>query len=236
MLEDQVPDEEASQRVIDEYRHLDADEEHVLWLALAAAQSQVGRLDPDVKRRALEVIDGQRGLKLWEEAGPKELAKRKAALMKLRERLTGPQPARKALRRPWRHVSDLQPGDILSFTASNGTMTLLRVCRVDDARVGAAPVLEWLDWTGRSLPATWRVKRLKPRPGNLPAMGGGRRPATYRVARHRKKDQDWNESGFVLAARVPPRAGDERAEAWTYCEWRGLGRELERQLAGPGPD
>lgn len=38
-LEDQVPDAEATQRVIAAYQHLDADEKHLLWLALAAAQS-----------------------------------------------------------------------------------------------------------------------------------------------------------------------------------------------------
>jgi hypothetical protein len=45
LLEDQVPDSEAMRRVIEAYRHLDADEEHILWLALAAAQFQLGRLD-----------------------------------------------------------------------------------------------------------------------------------------------------------------------------------------------
>ncbi len=45
LLEDQVPEEEAMRRVIAEYAHLN-DEEHVLWLALAAAQSQLGRLAP----------------------------------------------------------------------------------------------------------------------------------------------------------------------------------------------
>lgn len=230
ILEDQVPDDEAARRVIEAYRHLDADEEHVLWLALAASQSQLGRLDTEVKARALDVIDNGRGLQLWEEAGPKELAKRKAALAKLRDQLTGPQPARKTVRRPWRHETDLRPGDVLSFTASNGEMALLRVLRVDDHRVGSAPIVEWLDWTGRSLPAGWRLRRLKARPGNTPALGGPRRPDTYRVARHRKKDADWQDSGFVLAARVPPRPEDGSAQAWKYLEWRGLSRELERQM------
>jgi hypothetical protein len=44
LIEDHVPDDEATQRVIDGYGHLDPDQEHLLWLALAAAQSQVGRL------------------------------------------------------------------------------------------------------------------------------------------------------------------------------------------------
>lgn len=100
LLEDQIPDEEAAARIIEEYQHLDEDEAHVLWLALAAAQAEVGRLEDHVKAVALDVIDSDRGLELWEEAGPKELAKRKAALAKLRAELTGPQVPRKALRRP----------------------------------------------------------------------------------------------------------------------------------------
>ncbi|WP_127783698.1 DUF4259 domain-containing protein [Rhodococcus sp. X156] len=100
LLEDEVPDEEATRRVVAEYQYLDQDQAHVLWLALAAAQHQVGRLDEEVRRRALDVIDSGEGLQLWEEAGSTELAGRKAALAALREQLTGPQPARKTLRRP----------------------------------------------------------------------------------------------------------------------------------------
>jgi Domain of unknown function (DUF4259) len=205
LLEDQVPDSEAMRRVIEAYRHLDADEEHILWLALAAAQFQWGRLDDDVKRQALQVIDSGRGLELWQEAGAKELSKRKAALEKLRNQLTGPQPAKKTVRRPWRHVTDLQPGDVLSFAAPNGQLALLRVARVDDHRVGAAPILERLDWRGRSVPSEWRVRRFRAQMGPTPGLGGPPRPDTYRVARHRKKDPDWNEAGFTLAARIPAR-------------------------------
>ncbi len=230
MLEDQVPDDEATRRVIEAYHHLDADEEHVLWLALAATQSRLGRLQDEVKARAINVIDSGSGLGLWEEAGPKELASRKVALAKLRAQLTGPQPARKTVRAPWRHETDLQAGDILAFTASNGQMALLRVARVDDHRIGVAPIVEWLDWSGRSMPGTWRLGRLKPRAGNSPALGGPRRPATYRVARHRKKDADWRDIGFVRAASVPSSPADAGVQAWTYLDWRGLAKDLERLL------
>lgn len=66
LLEDQVPDDEATREVLSRYADVgdDADEGHVLWLALAAAQHQVGRLDEDVKQRALAIIDSGRGLEL----------------------------------------------------------------------------------------------------------------------------------------------------------------------------
>ncbi len=226
LLEDQVPDAEATQRVIAAYQHLDADEEHLLWLALAAAQSPLGRLEEDVKARALDVIDTGRGLELWAEAGDKELAKRQAVLAKLRAQLTGPQPARKVVRRPWRHETDLRPGDVLSFTASNGQMVLFRVARVDDQRVGAAPIVEELDWTGRTLPAGWRLRRLKVLAKDAPRGS----TYTYRLAKHLKKDADWHESGFVLAAKLDPRPGDAAVQAWVYAGWRGMAKELERKL------
>jgi hypothetical protein len=232
LLEDQVPDDEATRRIVVAYQDLDDDEEHVLWLALAAAQSKFGRLDAEVKSRALNVIDNGRGLQSWQEAGPKELTKRQAALAKLRAELTGPQPARKTVRRPWRHETDLRPGDVLSYTASNGSMALLRVLRVDDHRLGAAPIVEWLDWTGQSLPAGWRMRRLEARPGPQPVLRGVRGPATYRVSRHRKKDPDWHDSGFTLAARLPPRPQDAIAQARTYTAWQNLSGTLERQLRG----
>ena len=232
LLEDQVPDAEATQRVIESYQHLDADEEHILWLALSAAQAQVGRLDDAVRDRALEIIDTERGLELWKEAGPKELAKRKAALAKLRAQLTGPQPERKTIRRPWRHETDLRPGTVLAFTAANGQLALLRVAKVDDQRVGAAPILEWLDWSGRSVPRPWRLRRLSPRLGDLPLPGRKelRRPQTFRVGRYKKKSPDWPDVGFTQVAQLPARPGDSEAQAWSYLDWSALSKKLERQL------
>ena len=230
LLEDGVPDDEASRRIVDAYQHLDEDEDHVLWLALAAAQTQVGRLDDDVKERALDVISTGRGLELWADAGEPELARRKAVLEKLRTKLTGPQPARKTIRRPWRHVTDLRPGDVLAHTASNGRMALFRVARVHDDRVGATPVMEWLNWRGRRLPGSWRLRRLKVRetePGGFQPAG---RPVVYCVTHHRKKDPDWKDCGFNLVARVPTRRGDERVQAWSYCSWNVFRGTVEEWL------
>ncbi|MCQ2001322.1 DUF4259 domain-containing protein [Arthrobacter zhaoxinii] len=95
-LEDEVPDEEATRRLIDSFAYLlREDNAAELWVPLAAAQFQVGRLDGQVKAAALAAIDEGAGLDLWEEAGPDELAERVAALQELRGQITGPQPARK---------------------------------------------------------------------------------------------------------------------------------------------
>jgi len=236
LLEDQVLDDQATRRIIDQYAHLDDDEAHVLWLALAAAQSQFGRLDDEIKAKALEVIDNGRGLHLWEEAGAKELTRRKAALNKLRDRLMGPQPARKALRRPWRHFTDVRAGDVFSFTAQSGQMALLRVTRIDDHRLGVAPILERLDWRGKSLPAESRLRGLKVRRSLRPALGGPMRPETYRVSRDRKRDQDWSDCGFLKVASLPPRPEDEASRASILTDWTRLARKLDDPLAGKRTD
>ena len=230
-LEDQMADDEATRRVLEEWQHLiGSDEEHLLWLALAAAQWQVGRLDAQVKARAVTVIDEGLGLELWEEAGPKALSQRRAALDKLRQQLTGPAAARKTVRRPWRHVTDLRPGQVLTYRASNGQMALLRVARVDDHRVGTAPIMEWLDWSGDQIPRSRKLRRLGPR------MNSGfrpPRPMTYRVARHRKKDPDWGDLGFALLDDTAiVRSGDDQAQAWIYSQWSSMQVTLERALAG----
>jgi hypothetical protein len=205
--------------------HLAADEEHVLWLALAAAQSQLGRLDERVKARALAIIDGGLGLELWEEAGATELAKRKPALAKLRDKLVGPQPARKTVKRPWRDVTDLRAGDVLSF-GDGDSLQLLRVLRVDDARIGAAPIIGWLDWHGSRVPSDRRLRRLKVR---LQDRVGPPRPDTYRVARHKRRDPDWTSLGFTLVAHVEPREEDAEAAPWSYTAWSGFVAILEQE-------
>jgi hypothetical protein len=232
LLEDEVPDDEACRRVIESYRHLDPDEERVLWLALAATQSSLGRLDEHVRERALEVIDTGRGLELWKEAGPRELAKRKAALSELRDQLTSLQPARKTVRRPWRYVTDLEPGDVLSFTASNNAVAVLRVARVDEHRVNVAPIIQWLDWDGHTVPAGRKLRRLKVRRDRKTVVEG---LSTFRVAKYRKRDPDWRDSGFALLERGETRRGDSKETARSHTAWSRLATILERELTGQRP-
>ena len=229
LLEDNVPDDEACRRVIESYRHLDPDEAHVFWLALAATQASLGRLDDRVRERALEVIDTGRGLQLWEEAGTAGVGKRKAALAKLRDQLTSPPVARKTVRRPWRYITDLEPGDVLAFTASNGSVAVLRVARVDEHRVNVASIIQWLDWDSKALPTARERRRLRVRLDRRgPQIAHG--PATFRVSKYRKKDPDWREIGLELLERGETRHGDKEATGRSHTAWSGLAANLEREL------
>lgn len=58
-----------------------------VWLALATLQAELGALQVGVRKRALAVILGGRGLEGWEARGPEALAARRAVLEELRWRL-----------------------------------------------------------------------------------------------------------------------------------------------------
>jgi len=181
-LEDELPDDAARERVLEQFSYLLARDDSAgeFWIALAAAQSQVGRLDDDVRDAALTAIDRGDGLDVWAEAGTTELARRQAALQKLRTQLTGPQPAPKRVRRPWRHIeTELTAGDVLSYTTADDRLVLFRVAGVRRSRYGDAPSLEWLDWSGPEL------------------------PTVAVLTRFRRKDATGRDCGFDLAARLP---------------------------------
>ncbi len=91
MIEDGLSTEEATAKLIAEWAHAaeDADDRTSFWTGLAATQYQLGRLLPDVRDKAIEVIDAGGDLHLWAETGP--TGARKAALEKLQHQLVGPQ-------------------------------------------------------------------------------------------------------------------------------------------------
>jgi hypothetical protein len=75
----------------------DEEESAVIALALAAVQWEYGRLDDEIRERALEVIDSGLDLRRWE--GSPLLEKRRNVLGELRAKLLSPQPKRRTPRR-----------------------------------------------------------------------------------------------------------------------------------------
>ncbi len=234
LIEDGVDDDEAADRILEQYADAtsDFDDGPVFWIAFAVTQSKVGRLRPEVKQRALDVIESGQNLERWD-AG--SLRRRRAqALEKAKELLEGPQPAPKRLRPPFRHVTSLKAGDVLAATLA-GHVVLLRVARIDDNRYSVAPILVVLDFNGSTLPTERKMARLKDR---RPA-GVRRRRATglfpkwytttYRVTAHRKVD--FADAGFRIVGSIPSRPGDETWQAWSHCGWEILARELAFNLS-----
>jgi hypothetical protein len=101
-LEEGLDDLAAQQQVLDEFADVLNSEVWVdgpqVWLALAKAQWQLGRLDEHVRAQALAVIDQGRDLATWEESDRDGY--RRAVLRRLRQQLIAPPPPRKRVRPP----------------------------------------------------------------------------------------------------------------------------------------
>ena len=100
-LMNQLSDQEAYEKILNEYADCfkDEDEGPLAWYALAETQWKVGRLLPEVKEKALYWIEHNGGLELWLDTPSKGKGWLKT-LDKLREKLNSPMPKRKNVRRP----------------------------------------------------------------------------------------------------------------------------------------
>lgn len=99
-LQDGMEDSAAYEKLRQEYGELfGTDEEPLFWFALADTQWKYGRLTPDVKSKALDWIEKGGGLELWAESKGKGSGWKKT-LLKLKEKLEAPMPARKTVKKP----------------------------------------------------------------------------------------------------------------------------------------
>jgi hypothetical protein len=231
LLEDSVEESAATRLTLEKFgRCLEEADGVALIIAFAVTQSKAGRLEPDVRDRALAIIDGGADLALWERENPKLLSKRRAVLEKARAQLTGPQPARRSLRPPKRALSGLAAGDVLAL-ALPGRLALLRVVRVRAHRLGETPVLEELDFDGTEVPARDALERLGPRV-NDPITFVHPLLSDTRVFAFVMKRIDWQRAGFRKVQTITSRAGDEQAALPSSgISWAELAERYRRRGA-----
>jgi hypothetical protein len=196
LLEDGVEDGAATQLTVDKFRASLEESDGVALLAFAITQSTLGRLDPDIRDRALAVLDRGADLQTWERDNPRLLPRRRATLEKARAQLTGPQPLRRRLRPPKRISSGLAAGDVLALTLP-GRAILLRVVRVRAHRRGESPVLEELDFEGTEVPSLDALEHLGAKDTRFVAF------VMQRI--------DGQAAGFRKVETLGARAGDDRA-------------------------
>jgi hypothetical protein len=216
-IEDGVEDTEATRLTVEKFQsYLDDPEEGaVLLIALAVTQSKIGRLDPDIRGLALAAIASGADLATWEQENPKLLPKRREVLNKAREQLTGVQPAPKRLRPPPRPSCGLIAGDILALSIPNG-VALLRVVHVRSHRRGETPYLERLDFHGSEVPSATELEQLQAI-GKDPVHMVHASSDSTRFAAFTALDKiGWNEAGFVKAATIAPRPGDDQTPFPSY--------------------
>ncbi len=233
LLEDQVEDEEAMRLTIEKFRAYIDEPDGIALLALAITQSRLGRLDPEIRSRALAALDRGADLDVWEQENPKQLAKRRAVLDNARAQLVGDQPARKRLRRPKRELSGLAAGEVLAFVLENH-VALLRVVRVRQHRLGETPVLEELDFDGAEVPSPNSLERLAPKTKDTIAWKNPVSPDRRLFAFVAADRIDWEKAGFQKVGTMSARADDEEARLPDQgISWATLANRYRRRYSTP---
>jgi hypothetical protein len=153
----------------------DPDVGPVFWLALAATQWKLGRLEDRVRQAALDVIDSGSDLARWED-DPNLVAKRRTVLAKLRNQLTSPPPAPKKVRKPFRNSCDWRIGEVIVYRMKAGTPVVLRTIDHHSDNGGVSPVCDVLHWDADRLPSQHDVAAMRPRRFAAP-WDDGRAPA-----------------------------------------------------------
>jgi hypothetical protein len=159
LLSQGVADKQATQQLVRNWKKLLSTKalQDEFWLALAAAQWQLGRLEPPIKKQALAIID--RFVKPPRQRKAREsdvAAHRREALTALRGILTSPQPAKKEIRASKAPSSDAEAwpvGEVFAYKLLSGRYVLFHVVAcLGDKASGFWPVFALLDWIDSDYP------------------------------------------------------------------------------------
>mgnify|MGYP000922537455 CR=1 FL=1 len=109
-----TPEQEAFELVKNYFEIDDGDDdESVFWLSIAAIQEKYGILTPEVRGKAIDIIDSGVDLENWEGNDKRTLERRKKSLQDLKAQLLLPNKERKAVRKTRIEKRRFGVGDIL---------------------------------------------------------------------------------------------------------------------------
>ena len=165
LIGDGISPEDATTRLVAEYTSSvdDPDDGPPFWLGLAVTQWKCGRLQDDVKARALQVIDSGVDLNRW--AGNAKLIRaREAVLAKTRALLLSAQPPARRIAKPFRQANDWDVGELVSYRTASNQHVVLRVLGHHVDKGGTAPEVDLLDYYADAPPSPETAATLAPRP------------------------------------------------------------------------
>jgi hypothetical protein len=190
-------------------------------MALAAAQMETGRLLPEVRDRALQIIDAGGDVDRWREDGDESLARQRARVLeRLAVKLRGQQPKPKRLRRPVALSVPLEVGDVVRVRAQREDeheALVVVVGHGDGLAPGELyPIVAPLAWKGRRVPKPGRIARLP----FLPDPVSPDKPLLILVSAFSKKDVLGPDLGEVVAQGVDTGLTAEADEVGQHMGWR----------------
>lgn len=219
---DGLSSEMATSRLKQEYASSldDPDDAPSFWLGLASTQWDLGCLLPEVLANALRVIEDGTDLKRWNQDKP-ALAKRKAALERMRTKLLVSPPACKSVPKRHQDKNRWTTGQLIGYRLANGQLCLFRVIGDHSDRGGSSPIAELIDWLGLDIPSLDVVRSLP-------------------IRRHRYPNGTEGVSQFLLgsiSARDFPKSrvvetnyflqASQRPGGFAVFLWRFLDRQLQ---------
>ena len=166
--------EESTKLIIKAYQDAieDPEEGPTFWIGLSAIQWKFGRLLPEVRDKALEIISQGGDLFRWEGSGV-DLEKRRKVLEKLKHQLESTPPPPRKLKAPYLDSTDWPIGSVLAYRQPDEKFCLIRVIGHHKSTCGVSPVVDLFAWRGTEIPNMEVIKKLK--------MARGRRSEHYDI-------------------------------------------------------
>lgn len=218
LLGDGYSNEEASQVIIQEFlNELDAEEISIFWLSFALIQWKLGRLQENVKNKALEIIDSGVELENWNE-DLKLKKKRETVLLKLKQQLNLPQPVAKKI--PKRFVADttFKAGDAISYQLASADYIILKVIDIIEEWIGDRyPLFEICDWYGKVIPSKDEISKLSIKSHSSDEEK--QRPQKIAVYPFSKMDMAMKRASLI-AENIPVKSDNQ--PPYTLLSWKEL--------------
>jgi hypothetical protein len=167
-LKEGLSDAEAFQKILNGYKGTLRNVQVAtnVYLALADTQWKYGRLDPQVKKRALALLEQGADLREWNEDAPKLVSAREKVLATLEKRLGSKPKPRRAIKvvppKPLGKWTDAKLGTVFLLPLSKQSFAaLVLVANIETGYRTKDPMFSVLQWKGRKEPTLAELRNCK---------------------------------------------------------------------------
>lgn len=117
------------------YSYLDDEEIPDFIYSLADFMWKKGILTDEIKNKAIEMIDSNYGMEIWEKSGEKILNKRKKVLNNFKNKLLSPQPSKKKITLNMNINPIFNEGDIIAFKINTSNLDCSCYSKFDTSNI-----------------------------------------------------------------------------------------------------
>ena len=162
--------EEITRELMEDYEDFldDMEDGPVFWFALADTQWTLGRLEDNVKERALSCLENGGDAWRWETEGAAKVRAREKVLQKLNEKLSTPQPPKKKVSQYRLYQCKWNLGDVFAYCFDSeyskqngfyGQYVVFRKVSEDTWHPGhIVPIIQIYKWIGHDIPTIDELK------------------------------------------------------------------------------